>query len=95
MFKLPGRGRETNLLLEILMIVIGINVALWFEGWFQDLQDADIAERYIADLRDDLLTNIKNLDFVIEREDQEEHPSARPATHGHRPATEEFSPGTR
>jgi hypothetical protein len=67
MFRLPGKGRETNLLLEILMIVIGINVALWFEGWFQDLQDADIAERYIADLRDDLLTNIENLDFVIER----------------------------
>lgn len=67
MFKLPGSGRKTNLLLEILMIVIGINVALWFEGWFQDLQDADIEERYIADLRDDLLTNIENLDFVIER----------------------------
>jgi hypothetical protein len=67
MFRLPGKGRETNLLLEILMIVIGINVALWFEGWFQDLQDADIADRYIADLRDDLLTNIENLDFVIER----------------------------
>jgi hypothetical protein len=67
MFRLPGKGRETNLLLEILMIVIGINVALWFEGWFQDLQDADIEERYIADLRDDLLTNIKNLDLVIER----------------------------
>ena len=49
------------------MIVIGINVALWFEGWFQDLQDAEIAEQYIADLRDDLLTNIENLDFVIER----------------------------
>ena len=67
MFKLPGKGRKPNLLLDILMIVIGINVALWFEGWFQDLQDADIAERYIADLRDDLLTNIENLDFVIER----------------------------
>jgi hypothetical protein len=67
MFRLPGKGRETNLLLEILMIVIGINVALWFEGWFQDLQDAEIAEQYIADLRDDLLTNIENLDFVIER----------------------------
>ena len=67
MFRLPGKGRETNLLLEVLMIVIGINVALWFEGWFQDLQDAEIAEQYIADLRDDLLTNIENLDFVIER----------------------------
>jgi hypothetical protein len=65
MFKLPGNGRKTNLLLEILMIVIGINVALWFEGWFQDLQDAEIEAQYIADLRDDLLTDIGNLDLVI------------------------------
>lgn len=65
MFKLPGKGRETNLILEILMIVIGINVALWFEGWFQDLEDANIEEHYIADLRDDLVTDIKSLDHVI------------------------------
>ena len=66
MFKLPGNGRRANLLLEILMIVVGINVALWFEGWFQDLQDAEIEEQYIADLREDLLTDIRNLDQVIE-----------------------------
>jgi len=65
MFKLPGSGRKANLLLEILMIVIGINVALWFEGWFQELQDAEIESRYMADLRDDLLTDITNLDFAI------------------------------
>ena len=66
MFKLPGNGRKANLLLEILMIVIGINVALWFEGWFQELQDAETARQYVADLRDDLLTDIGNLDRVIE-----------------------------
>jgi hypothetical protein len=65
MFKLQRNGRSANLLLEILMIVVGINVALWFESWFQDLQDAEIEERYLADLRDDLLTDIKNLDIVI------------------------------
>lgn len=65
MFRLPGNGRRTSLLLEILMIVIGINVALWFESWFQDLQDADIEQRYLADLRDDLLTDIENLDMTI------------------------------
>lgn len=65
MFKLPTTGRKTNLLLEILMIVVGINVALWFEGWFQDLQDAEIEKQYVADLRDDLITDIQNLDFVI------------------------------
>jgi hypothetical protein len=65
MFKLQRNGRSANLLLEILMIVVGINVALWFESWFQDLQDAEIEAHYLADLRDDLLTDIKNLDIVI------------------------------
>jgi hypothetical protein len=65
MFRIPGNGGKANLLLEILMIVIGINVALWFEGWFQDLENAEIEERYLADLRDDLLMDIKNLDNVI------------------------------
>ncbi|MFZ9039922.1 MAG: DUF6090 family protein [Gammaproteobacteria bacterium] len=65
MFKLNRNGRSANLLLEILMIVVGINVALWFESWFQDFQDAEIEERYLADLRDDLLSDIKNLDIVI------------------------------
>jgi hypothetical protein len=65
MLKLSRNGRSANLLAEILMIVIGINVALWFESWFQDLQDAEIEERYLADLRDDLLTDIENLDSVI------------------------------
>ena len=65
MLKLQRNDRSANLLLEILMIVVGINVALWFESWFQDLQDAEIEERYLADLRDDLLTDIKNLDIVI------------------------------
>jgi hypothetical protein len=66
MFKLSSKGRKTNLFLEILMIVVGINVALWFEGWFQDLQDAEIEALYLADLRDDLLTDIGNLDGAIE-----------------------------
>ena len=66
MFKLNRDRRGANLLLEILMIVVGINIALWFESWFQDLQDAEIEEQYLADLRDDLLTDIRNLDRVIE-----------------------------
>jgi hypothetical protein len=65
MFKLNRNGRGNNLLLEILMIVVGINIALWFENWFQDLQDAEIEERYLADLRDDLLADVQNLGGVI------------------------------
>ncbi len=66
MFRLNRDTRGANLVLEIVMIVVGINIALWFESWFQDLQDAEIEERYLADLRDDLLTDIANLDRVIE-----------------------------
>ena len=65
MFRLQRNGRSGNLLLEILMIVVGINVALWFESWFQDLQDAEVEKQYLVDLRDDLLTDIENLDMVI------------------------------
>jgi hypothetical protein len=65
MFRIPGNGQRANWLLEILMIVIGINVALWFEGWFQDVENTEIEERYLADLRNDLLMDIKNLDVVI------------------------------
>ena len=65
MFKVPGKDRKANLFVEILMIVIGINVALWFEGWFQDLENIEIEEHYLADLRDDLQTDIKNLNNAI------------------------------
>lgn len=66
MFKLPGKGQRANLLVEILMIVVGINVALWFEGWFEDLRDAEAEQQYLVELRDDLLRDIEGLDHVIE-----------------------------
>lgn len=65
MFRLSNKTRSPNLLLEVLMIVVGINVALWFEGWFQDLEDAEIAERYLEDLRTDLETDIASLAQTI------------------------------
>ena len=65
MFRLNRDKPGAGLLLEILMIVVGINIALWFESWFQDLQDAEIEEHYLVDLRDDLLTDIGKLDIVI------------------------------
>lgn len=48
------------------MIIIGINVALWFEGWFQDLRDAETEEQYLVDLREDLRIDLSNLDSAIE-----------------------------
>lgn len=66
MFKISGTARGRNILIEVLMIVIGINVALWFEGWFQDLQDRETERRYLVDLRADLVTDIDNLEGLIE-----------------------------
>ena len=66
MFKMSANTRKGGLLVEILMIVIGINVALWFEGWFQDLSDAETGTQYLVELRDDLRIDIRNLDQLIE-----------------------------
>ena len=59
-------SRNRNFLLEILMIVVGINIALWFEGWFDDLKDAETEQQYLVGLRDDLASDLKLLDSVIE-----------------------------
>ena len=48
------------------MIVVGINIALWFEGWFNDLEDAEAEQQYLAGLRDDLNTDIYQLEGAIE-----------------------------
>ena len=57
--------RNRNFVLEILMIVVGINVALWFEGWFGNLKDAETERQYLAGLRDDLRADADLLDQLI------------------------------
>jgi hypothetical protein len=66
MFARVNTSSNRNFLIEILMIVVGINIALWFEGWFEDLQDAETEQQYLEGLRDDLVTDLKQLDFAIE-----------------------------
>ena len=66
MFARLNSSKNRNFLLEILMIVIGINIALWFEGWFDDLKDAETEQQYLLGLRDDLASDLKLLDGVIE-----------------------------
>ena len=66
MFKIPKNGRKGGLLVEILMIVVGINIALWFEGWFEDLRDAETETQYLVELRDDLRVDMRNLDQLVE-----------------------------
>jgi len=60
------KSRGGSLLLELLMLIVGINIALWFEGKFEDLQDARIEIQYLEGLRDDLRVDIASLDRRIE-----------------------------
>jgi hypothetical protein len=62
--RVSSKGRS-NLLVELLMIVVGINIALWFEGVFDDLRDAETEQQYLSGLRDDLLSDIRHFDSVI------------------------------
>jgi hypothetical protein len=65
MFKPSSTGSGSNLVLEILMIVVGINVALWFEGLFEELGDRETEKRYLVDLRADLAADLDQLDRMI------------------------------
>jgi hypothetical protein len=58
-------SRAGSLILELLMLVLGINIALWFEGKFEDLQDARLEIQYLEGLRDDLKVDIGSLDRLI------------------------------
>jgi hypothetical protein len=66
MFARVNTSRNRNFLLEIMMIVVGINIALWFEGWFEELKDAETEQQYLQGLRDDLLSDQRLLDEIIE-----------------------------
>jgi hypothetical protein len=57
---------KSNLLLELLLIVIGINIALWFEGLAEDFRDAQTEEQYLQGLINDLKTDLTSLDYLIE-----------------------------
>ena len=66
MFARLKSTRNSNFVLEILMIVVGINIALWFEGWFDDLKDAETERQYLVGLRDDLRTDVGLLKQLID-----------------------------
>lgn len=50
---------------ELLMLVVGINIALWFEGKFDDFSDAETEQQYLQGLRDDLQTDLERLELSI------------------------------
>jgi hypothetical protein len=65
MFARMKSSRSGNLLLELLLIVVGINIALWFEGLAEDYREARSEQRYLQGLRDDLLSDTTSLDQII------------------------------
>lgn len=60
-----GNRSGRSLLVEIALIVVGINVALWFEGWFEDRREREDEQQYLVELRGDLERNVVDLDKVI------------------------------
>lgn len=65
MFARPRSSRGANLFVEILMIVIGINIALWFEGLTEDYRDAETGQQYLSGMHDDLAVDVHKLDQSI------------------------------
>ena len=63
-----GTPRGRHVLGELLMLVVGINIALWFEGQFDDLRDRQAETVYLQGLRDDLARDLSSLDVVIEHD---------------------------
>jgi hypothetical protein len=62
--RLSGSGRS-NFVVELLMIVAGINIALWFEGVFEDMEDAETEQQYLEGLHNDLTYDVDNLEKLI------------------------------
>ncbi len=65
MFARLRSSRSANFLVEIFMIVIGISIALWFEGLYEESQERDTEQQYLQGLADDLRTDISELDGLI------------------------------
>ncbi|MGD9340119.1 MAG: hypothetical protein PVG76_04210 [Chromatiales bacterium] len=65
MFARMRSSRGANVLGELLMLVVGINIALWFEGKFEDFRDAETEQLYLQGLHDDLTKDRDSLERRI------------------------------
>lgn len=65
MFARIRASSGATMLGEFLMLVVGINLALWFEGKFDDLDDARTEQQYLQGLHDDLTADVERLEQVI------------------------------
>ena len=59
-------SRQFGFALELVMLVVGINIALWAEGAFEDYKDQQTEIDYLQGLRRDLSKDIERLESVVE-----------------------------
>lgn len=65
MFARLGSSKGRNVFVELVLIVLGISIALWFEGLAENMREDEMARQYMAGLHDDLQTDIQSLNFMI------------------------------
>ncbi len=65
MFARIRSSKGAGILAELLMLVVGINIALWFEGKFEDFKDAETEQLYLQGLHDDLTKDLDSLEKRI------------------------------
>jgi len=65
MFARVGSSKSRNVFVELVLIVVGISIALWFEGLAENMREDEMAGQYMAGLRDDLQADIRSLEFMI------------------------------
>jgi hypothetical protein len=66
MFTKISSAASRKILIELLMLIVGINVALWFESKFEDYSDAETEHQYLEGLQDDLTQDLGRLERLIE-----------------------------
>ena len=64
MFARLRSSRSANFLVEIFMIVVGISIALWFEGLYEEMRERETEQQYLQGLADDLRVDLSQLDEV-------------------------------
>jgi hypothetical protein len=60
-----GSAKKRNVIVELMLIILGISIALWFEGLAEDMQEDKMGRQYMAGLRDDLQTDIGLLNNLV------------------------------
>ena len=65
MFARIRSSRGAGIIGELLMLVVGIHIDLWFEGKFEDFSDAENEQQYLQGLYNDLEVDLEKLEASI------------------------------